>query len=635
MFPKIYKFGEFRLDANNRCLSKDGGETVALTPRVFDLLLFLIESGGETVSRNELLDKVWGAETFVEEANLTQSVSVLRKALGNVGKPSKYILTVPQHGYRFVAEVTEIERQTEIQISDSKFQIEDLSQVLPLKSETERITGKPLTHSTFRYFALSAILIVAVGVLSSFIIWRESPPRRISEVKSIAVLPLQDLSAAQTDKYLGIGISDALTNKLSGFQTLSVRPTNSVLKFADAQNDLSAIGRELGVETVLQGSIQRDGERLRVSVQLVRTQDKTIVWADSFEDRAANIFTVQNQISGRVVRALNLPEIKLKSFDKDYTTNSQAYDLYLQGRFLWRKRTKADFEKAIEYYKRALELDSNFAPAYVGIADCYLLLGDFAYYSPTASYPLAKENVLRALAIDPDFADAQISLANIEYLYDWDWEKAENSFKKAIELAPNNATAHQWFGEFLVSRGRFDEATREINEAVRIEPNLIVSKAVGDWIFYMRGDDDTAIARLRQTSELDRNFFLTHLFLALALDAKGEKEESLREYELAAQLNSDSAYCVAYLGRAYGQRGKRAEALKNLEKLRETNREKYVSPFFYALVYEGLGEREKMFDYFEKSFAERASVVPLFRVEPHMKEIRRNARFNELLSRIN
>jgi TolB-like protein/DNA-binding winged helix-turn-helix (wHTH) protein/Tfp pilus assembly protein PilF len=635
MFPKIYKFGEFRLDANNRCLSKDSSEIVALTPRVFDLLLFLVESGGETVSRNELLDKVWGADTFVEEANLTQSVSVLRKALGDVAKPSKYILTVPQHGYRFVAEVGEIKRQAEIKISDSKLQIEDLSQVQALKSEKQETTEKPRTYSTFRYFVLTGFVVVAVIVFSSFLVWREPAPRKISEVKSIAVLPLQDLSAGQADKYLGIGISDALTNKLSGFQTLSVRPTNSVLRFADVQNDLANIGRELDVETVLQGNIQRDGERLRVSIQLVRTQDKTVVWAESFEDRADNIFTVQNTISGRVVRALNLSETELKSLTKDYTTNSQAYDLYLQGRFLWRKRTKADFEKAIEYYKRALELDSNFALPYIGIADCYLLLGDFAYYSPTESYPLAKENVLRALAIDADLADAQISLANIEYLYDWDWVKAENSFKKAIELAPNNATAHQWYGEFLVSRGRFDEATRELNEAIRIEPNLIVSKAVADWIFYMRGDDETAIARLRQTSELDRDFFLTHLFLALALDTKGEKEESLREYELAAQLNPDSAYCVAYLGRAYGQRGKRAEALNMLEKLRETNREKYVSPFFYTLVYEGLGEREKMFAYLEKSIAERASVVPLFRIEPHLKEIRRNVRFNELLSRVN
>ncbi|HMS41684.1 MAG TPA: tetratricopeptide repeat protein [Pyrinomonadaceae bacterium] len=175
---------------------------------------------------------------------------------------------------------------------------------------------------------------------------------------------------------------------------------------------------------------------------------------------------------------MNLPENDART--KDYTLNADAYELYLQGRFLWRKGTKADFEKAIEYYRRALQIDSNYALAYVGIADCYVLLGDFAYYSSIESYPPAKENILRALQIDPDLVDAQVSLANIEYLYDWDWKKTEDSFKRVIELAPNNATAHQWYGEFLVSQKRFNEAESELNEAVRLEPNLIVLKTVAD-----------------------------------------------------------------------------------------------------------------------------------------------------------
>jgi DNA-binding winged helix-turn-helix (wHTH) protein/Flp pilus assembly protein TadD len=516
---KVYGFGEFHLFPHERRLTKRTGESVALTPRVFDLLVFLVESGGETVSRSELLDKIWGEETFVEEANLTQSISVLRKALGETKDNHPFILTVPQHGYRFIAEVREISS------SENKArQPDEISADLPAGDAKEptryaETNGRPpqngesyLRDKRLRYFTLSALAFVSTVLLSAFWLWRAEPASP-GEIKS-------------------------------------------------------------------------------------------------------------------------LNEAESRRFAKNYTDNVDAYALYSHGRSFWSKRTKKDFWKAIEFYRRTLVVDPNYAPAYAGIAECYLMLGDYAYLSPADSFPQAGKHARTALSLDPQLAEAHAALAYVKFVYDWDWSGAEDSFKKAIELNPNYPTAHQWYAEFLASRERFDQAERELDAARRLEPNNIALNAVSGWILYLKRDYDAAINKHRQTIELDPNFFLTHMFLALALDAVGERAEALAEYELAVKLDPN-AEAAAYLGRAYALAGRRAEALRTIENLKARSVENYISPFFFALVYDGLDEREQMFDWLEKAVDERARVVTLWTVEPHLDNLRDEPRFKSLVRRAN
>jgi DNA-binding winged helix-turn-helix (wHTH) protein/TolB-like protein/Tfp pilus assembly protein PilF len=643
MSSKIYEFGEFLLSPRERRLTKQTGEAIALTPRVFDLLVFLVESGGETVSRNELLDKIWGKDTFVEEGNLTQSISVLRKALGETKDNHPFILTVPQHGYRFIAAVREISKPedeikptAETTASLTAENSSDSASVAETDNRSLLNRQSYFKGEQFRHFAVSLAVIVLVVLLTSFWVWREPAPRSPAEVKSIAVLPFQDLGAEKAENIRGFGIADALTNKLSNFSRLSVRPTGSVQKYSNGKTDVTEIGRELDVETVLQGSIQRAADRFYVSVQLVRVSDRTIIWADAFEGRDDNILRFQSAISDGVINALELPKTEAESHRvaKDYTLNDAAYQLYWRGRFFLLKRTKKELFLAIDYYRRALEQDENYALAYAGIADCYLMLGDYTYSSPKESFPHARENALRALTIDPDLAEAHTALAYVKYLYDWDWAGAEDSFKKAIQLNPNYSTAHQWYAEFLVTRHRFDEAESEIAAARRIEPNGIALNAVSGWIPYLKRDYDAAVRKHQQTVELDANFFLTHLFLALSLDAVGRRAEALEEYKLAVERDG-STEAVAYLGRAYGLAGRRAEALEILEKLKAMSAENYVSPFFFALVYDGLGEREQTLQWLQKAVDEHARVVPIWAIEPHLDNLRAEPRFMDLLRRAN
>ena len=342
---KIYEFEEFRLDAkSHRLFRRESGKLVPLTPKAVELLLVLVESRGRILSKDELLDTVWG-NSFVEESNLSQTIFVLRKTLGENTKEPRFILTAPSRGYQFIAPVKEIHSEDEI-LGESF--LSDIRQSSEIQNPKSKVQSSKSVE--FLWLAIPMILVLAFGI---YWFYPTAKPATVSEIKTIAILPFEDLSAEQKEKYLGVSLADALVNKLGGLKQIVVRPTNSVLKYADNRHDAQKIGRELQVDAVLDGRIQRDGERLRVSVQLIRTSDNAMIWTENFDDKFTNFFDVQDSISRKVVSSLavRMDENERRRFDRRGTENAEAYQDYLRGRFFWNKRTGENFQKAIGYFK--------------------------------------------------------------------------------------------------------------------------------------------------------------------------------------------------------------------------------------------------------------------------------------------
>ncbi|HRH46230.1 MAG TPA: winged helix-turn-helix domain-containing protein, partial [Pyrinomonadaceae bacterium] len=406
---RIYEFEEFRLDAkSHRLFRRADDELVPLTPKAVELLIYLVENAGRVLSKSELIDKVWD-NSFVEEANLSQTIFVLRKTLGEDNKKPRFILTVPNRGYQFIATVKKI-------IPEDKILEESL--LLDNSEQTPPDPKSKIQNLKSLWLAIPIILLFVLGI---YWFYPKSSPSTISEIKTIAVLPFEDLSEGQTEKYLGVSLADALANKFGNLKKIMVRPTRSVLKYADSREDLSKIGRELQVDAVLDGRIQHIGERVRVSVQLVRTSDNATIWTGNFDDQFTNFFAVQDSISQKVVQALvvRMNEKELEKFNRHGTENAAAYQDYLRGRFYWNKRTGENLLKAIMHFEKAIEKDPNYALAYAGLADSYTILAIYGAASPSESHPKARVAAEKALAIDGNLAEAYASLAFTQAFYDW------------------------------------------------------------------------------------------------------------------------------------------------------------------------------------------------------------------------
>ncbi len=570
----FYQFGPFRLDAAERLLLREG-EPVLLTPKVFDTLLVLVQNSGRLLGKDELMQTVW-PDAIVEESNLSQNIFTLRKALGESPTKPKYIETIPRRGYRFIASVREV-----------------------------RYEGADLT-----------------GVA----------------VRSIAVLPFKPLGAKNGDEYLGLGLADALITRLSNIGQIVVRPTSSVRKYTGLEQDPVAVGRALRVESVLDGSLRRSGERIRVTVQLVSVRDGVPLWADRFDEKFTDIFVVEDSISERVAAALMLKltgEDK-KRLTKRYTENIEAFQLYLKGRYYWNKRTGQGLKKGIEYFQQAIEKDPTYALAYAGLADCYNLLSLYGVFPPKETMPRAKAAAMRALEIDNTLAEAHTSLAYAKLYYDWDWAGAKREFLRALELNPNYATAHHWYHEYLTAMGWFEESHAEILQAQELDPlSLIISTDVGWGLYYARRYDQ-AIEQLRKTIEMDPTFAVAHFILGLCYGQKGLFKESAAEIQKAIAILGDNplALAVGVLGHAYAVSGKKDRALKVFEQLKDLSKRCYVPAYSLAIIYTGLGQKDQALKWLRKAYEERYDRLIYLKVEPMFDSLRSDPRFKDLLRRI-
>ncbi len=484
----MYAFGPFLLDTRERRLLRDG-KVVPLTLKAFDLLRVLVENQGHLLRKEELLAQVW-PDAIVEENNLTVTIAALRKALDEGPADRRYIETVPRRGYRFVAD------------------FHPSAEPAPAAPSRRGRAARPL--------ALAAVVMALAAAAALAWLWRHSPPAGNAPVRSMAVLPFRSLT--NDGEYLGLGMADALITRL-GRTSLLVRSTGAVQKYAVPGLDPVAAGRELQVDSVLEGSIQTSGDQLRTTVRLLRVGDGSTLWAGTFDERLPDIFSVQDSISQRVVEALalQLTEAQRSRLTRRDTSDSEAYQLYLRGRFFWNKRTRDGFERGVASFRQAVAKDPAYALAYAGLADSHIGMTFYHYASPHAAMPLAREAAQKALEIDDSLAEAHASLAHVKTNYEWDWAEAERLSRKAIALEPDYATAHQWYGvHYLAPMGRLEEAIAETRRAQQLDPLSAVFNAfVGASLYFARRYDE-AIDECRKTIDLHPDFGVAHWYLGRA-----------------------------------------------------------------------------------------------------------------------
>src|SRR5215510_14190561 len=646
---QLFEFDRFRVDPHERLLFRDG-EPIPLTPKAFDLLLAFVENSGRLLEKEELMRSLW-PDSFVEEANLSQNVSLLRKALGE-REGQKFIQTVPRRGYRFIADVRGVgdseissrEKSSSDIAGESKGK-PDVSEnyVEPGRTGANKVIGPGRgAHGILRQRPQGAVLIVSLAVatvVAVFLINRlvKTEQGAGRAIKSISVLPFKSLGADNADEYLGVGIAETLTTRLGSLKLLTVRPSSAVLKYVNSEKETGVAGRELNVDSVLEGSIRRLGERLRITVRLVRVSDVSLLWADHFDENFTDIFKVEDSISTKVASslAIKLSGDEERSLIKRYTDNPEAYQLYLKGRFFWNKRTGEGFKIGISQFKQAVEKDPEYALAYSGLADSYTGLTFYNFASPNETMPKAREAATNALAMDNTLAEAHASLAHVKANYDWEWSDAEKEFRRSIELKPDYATAHQWYAiHYLTPTGQWEEAIKEMKRALDLEPTSLVMNSFLGATLYFSGRYDEAIEQCRKTIEMDSNFAVAHWHLGLVYQQKGMYEEAISELQKAITLSGNSPLMIAALGHAYAKAGKRNEANRVLDELQKLSVVSYVSSLELAAIYAAFGEREQAFQRLEESYQERCFHLVNLNVRPEFAPLRRDPRFNNLVRRI-
>ncbi len=580
----FYEFGPFRLDATERLLLH-AGKTVALTPKAFDLLLVLVEHRGHLVEKNELLKLVW-PNTFVEEANLSYNISLIRKALSCGEHEQGYIETVPRRGYRFVAPVREQEGGAAT--SDA-----------PTSAQSRAVTSL------------------------------------VGAIKSIAVLPFKPIVANDRNEALEIGMADTLINKLSNLRHLVVRPTSAVRKYVALDQDPLAAGREQRVDAVLESSFQRSGEKIRVTVRLVKVSDGAALWAYQCDVDYTNVFAAQDLISEKVARALmpGLTGAERKLLAKRYTDNFEAYQLYVKGHFFWDKRTEEGIQKSIEYFEQAIRLDPNYALAYAGLANTYVTTAYREIVPPAEAGPRAEAAARKALELDERLGQAHSALGVLHFRH-LEWSQGVKEFQRAIELNPSYSTAHMWYSYYLMALGRFDEAIAEAKQAQELDPlSLIINTQMGTPFFYMR-EYDRAIEQYRKALEIDPQFPPARYWLGRAYTQKGDYVEAIEGLRPTAAANPRLRAYITPLAYAYAVSGQPSEAIKLLDELREQAKQRSVSAYYIALIYAGLGEQDQAFVWLEQAYQENADGIIFLKVEPGFDGLRSDPRFADLLRRV-
>ena len=495
-------------------------------------------------------------------------------------------------------------------------------------------------HRTFfptRWRTLALPALLALGLLGVIAYERETfRPEKSSapaRIKSIAVLPFKSPGgAAPGDEYLALGLSDSLNTRLGRLKQFVVRPTSSVLKFGGAEQDPRAAGRALEVDGVIDGLVQRDHDRVRLSVRLLRVSDGALIWADSFNEPFTSLFAIEDLFSHHVVKGLqlHLTTEEQQNFVRRGTGNAEAFAAYLRGRHSWNKRTAADVTRALKFFQQAIEFDPAYAAAYGGLADCYLALGEYGDASPNESFPLARGAALRALEIDHSLAEAHASLAQARFLFDWDWTGAERDYLRAIELKPNYATAHHWYGMFLAARGRTDEALQEMRRAEDIDPLSLIIRANVGTIHYFARRYDAAIAQERKVLEADPDFVQARRKLAFSLEAAGHEKEAVAEWlKVEQQLGADEQTLAAYRNACAvsGLRGYWVQAI-------EIDKKQAGAGAALSSYYARLGEREQAFLWLERAVDQRAPWLVYAGVTPVYDNLRADPRFGKILKRI-
>lgn len=626
----LYEFGSFCLDADERVLRREN-RPVSLTPKVFDLLLTLVENRGRLLDKEELLQKVW-PDSFVEEANLSVNISVLRRALGEVAGETQFIETVPRRGYRFIAAVNDRTPGNDVV---EELVIAERTRASVTIEETEENELTPATATAVQRhrrnrIALTSITLLAV-LAASVAGWRQwsKPANSVTPaMKTLAVLPFKSLTPKAGEEYLGIGLADVMITRLSNLHELTVRPTSSVLSLGD--KDAQQAGQLLKVDSVLDGSIQQIGDRVRVTVRLLRTSDGHPLWAYQCDQQCTDIFQLQDMVSANITQALSLQltGAEQQRMTKRYTDNAEAYQAYLKGRYHTLQYTPEGNRQAVKELTEALRLDPTYALAWAGLADAYAAASDWLM-SPREALPKARAAAEKALALDDSLAEAHAALGHV-FVHQFN-PAAEHEFQRAMELSPNSVAAMFFYFEYFLGRDT-DKSVAILRRVQQLDP---LSPIAGSFIVFnylTARRFDEAFKEAQKSLELDPNNPFSRELLGMAYGAKGNHAAAIAELEKVKPMMPTSQV-VGALGLEYALAGRREDALKTLTELKQMAQQQYVSPFDVALVYVGLGDKDQAFAYLEKAREDQSEFMGWLQTFAPLDPLRSDPRFQDLLRR--
>jgi TolB-like protein/DNA-binding winged helix-turn-helix (wHTH) protein/Tfp pilus assembly protein PilF len=624
MRDRIYRFGEFELNVAEGEL-RTRSSVVRLQQKPLLLLISLLESPQRVVSRDQLRQTLWGSATFVDhEQGINVAIKKVRDALGDSVENPRLVETLAKKGYRFLLPVEVVGGET-AQGTHSGTQ-----NGLAAADANSRDKREPYSRWSWIWAG------VAAGVLATVGIWLfrvEAKSHNATKMSSLAVLPLRDLSPDPGQEYLADGITEELITSLAQALPLRVISRTSVMRYKQTSEPITQIARELGVDAIVEGAVVRGQNRVKVTVQLIDATKDRHLWAQSYDRNLGDFLGMEAELSHEIARQVgnNLslrPQISVNS----RAVSPEVYELYLRGRFFWNKRTDQGMKKAAEYFQQAIDQDPNYAQAYVGLADCYLF-GEPPTLPPESLAVKTKEMAKRALELDESLGEAHATLGLISQNFDRDWGGAESEYRRAIELNPNYATAHQWYGEHLALRGRFDEGLEEMKIARDLDPlSLVIIKDMGE-VYYAARKYDEAIGFFRKALDMDSHFILARRFLAMAYLQKREFSSAIAELEAVTQEeeNSDTMAELAY---AYALSGRREEAEKVLHDFKGISERRSSQAFDYALIYTGLGNKDKAFEWLEKAYREHAGLLVGLGVDPRWDSLRADHRFGDLMGRM-
>jgi len=630
--PVRLRFGVFEVDLRAGELRKQGVR-LRLQEQPFQVLAILLERPGDTVTREELINRLWTADTFVDfDHGVNKAVSRIREALGDSATSPRFVETVARRGYRFLADVTIIEGTPAVRPESGSADVlpleaEFVASIIPAPSSPRRLPGSYLSILTCATLVLASIG-VAVWLLQS----RVPQPALI---RSLAVLPLENLSGDASQEYFADGMTDELIATLGQIRALRVISRTSVIPYKRARKPLPQVARELNVDAVVEGTVLRSGGQVRITAQLIEARVDRHLWSETYDGDLRDTLTLQNKVARAIADQIriNLNAQEQATLLHGKVVDPQAHEAYLKGRYFWNKRTGEDLTKAVEYFNQAVERDPNYAQAYSGLADSYALLGDWEYgvLPPTEALPRAKAAAVKALQLDDALGEAHTSLAFSLDVYDWDWKSADTEFRRAIELNPGYATAHHWYAWHLSLLGKNDEAIAEMRKARNVDPLSLIINAELAELLLITHFTDQSIDQSRKTIDMDANFPLAHNQLGVAYLQQQKHEEAIAELQKAVQLSAGNPTCTANLARAYAARGDTSEAMQLLGDLKQP-RGSYSNASEIAMVYTALGDMDQAMTWLNRAYTERFNPSVLLR--PGFDPLRADGRFQDLERRV-
>jgi TolB-like protein/DNA-binding winged helix-turn-helix (wHTH) protein len=610
----VVHFGIFQLDLKARELHK-AGVKVKLQEQPFRVLALLVERAGQVVTREELQQRVWPTDAYVAfDQGLNNAVKKVRDALGDSADSPRFIETLARHGYRFVAPIAPVPEHPP----------DPLQVRFGLRAH--------------RKTALVGLACASLLAALAYWAWHASTPRAGSATEKVilAVLPFENLSHDPDQEFFSDGLTEEMIAQLGKLNPgrLTVISRGSVAKYKDSRLAANQIGGELHADYLVQGSVRRASDRVRITVQLIQVRDQTDVWAESYDRQLKDILTLQDSVSRTIAHQIHItlaPEQQTRL--RGGNLDPEAYEAYLKGRYYWNKRTGDGLQKALIYFQQAINRDPAYGAAYSGLADCNSGLAWHGFKSPAEALPAANAAALKAIELGPRSAEAHASLGLV-LTHRWDWAGAEAEFKQALQLDPRYANAHHWYGDFLSIMGRHEEALLEAREALALDPlNLMI----GTWVgrrYYLAGQYELAIEQGRDTVELDANFAAAHLLLGENYVQVGLHEQGFAELQTAASLSGNSPLYLAQVAVAHATAGRMTEALQIVAQLQSISSTQYVSPYGLAQIYAALHDKEQSFKWLQIAYGDRAVWMSYLAVDPVFDSLRSDQRFQDLLRRV-